>query len=192
MMVLLHDGVDQATVDAVIARAEELGLSVAPVEGRRGRALAVSGPELGRALALRGTPGVAEILTRRTALAGGEPLWPHFVLRVTTLFLLLLATLALLAGFLPPGLGDDGGAVRDHAPTVTTEWYLRAPSAIDDRLGSTGLLLLGLLWAALLFMPLVDRFDAQTPAGRTGALAVRVLGLAVVAALVLLGVVGSP
>jgi len=185
MIVLLRDDVDQAAVDDLLRRVEALGLQVRALDGARGRALEVLGEGRGRALELRGAPAVREILTRRTLLVGGEPLWPHFALRVGVVLLALLGLLFLLAAFLPPGLGDAAHA-DNPAAALPVEWYLRPfaglcallPEAARPLAGVTGLL----LFLAFLLWPFLDRATERPGLRHT------LLGVAVLAGLVALGV----
>ena len=188
MIVLLQPDADRATVEALLGRVRELGLEAAMLDSGKGRALEILGEDRGRALALRGAPGVREILTRRTALTGGEPLWPHFALRTGVRFLLLLSALVLLTAFFPPGLGD---AAHPDNPLAghQVEWYLRpaaglvalAPQGAPWLAGAFGLV----LWAVFFAWPFLDGKAARAPAART---LLRALGALVVAGLVALGV----
>jgi hypothetical protein len=188
MIVLLTHDADAATIQEVLRRIEELDLRAVTLDTRRGRALEILGSDRGRALSLRGTPGVEEILTRRTALVGGEPVWPHFTLRVAMLTTVVLVVLAGLTAFLPPGLGDPVGGI---APQVTeveamaaVEWYLRPSAMLMSLFGSERQLLAGavamLAWLALLFWPFIDRTKKKptTSAGTTLFVLALVLGLA--------------
>jgi quinol-cytochrome oxidoreductase complex cytochrome b subunit len=187
MIVLLTTDADDAARAALLTRARELELELTPLEGSKGLAYEVLGAGRGRALELRGAPAVAEILTRRKALSGGEPLWPHFVLRLSILAILAVAALALLAVVWPPPLGSP----LDGAPTITAvEWYLRPPAALVDALPSLGPVLAALFWLVLLLWPFLDRLDPARPAGRAFGLACRALAVVLLlacAALVFLG-----
>lgn len=180
MIILLESDADLAAVRVLVQRLEDLGLRAVPLEGLKGRALEVSGPEVGRALQLRSASGVREILTRRTALTGGDPLWPHTALRAAILAVLLLVALALLVAYLPPGLGDraEGGSFQDAGGV---EWYLRPLAALrgafPERLQVAGGGLLALAWLALLLWPFLDRADGSTPRGRALVRLVRGAGL---------------
>lgn len=164
MIVLLSPGLGQAQAAAVLARAAELGLELVPLDAGKGRAFEVVGPRRGEALGLRGVPGVAEILTRRTALTGGEPLWPHLALRVGALTLGLLGLLVLLAAFFPPGLGEAAGG--EPAVGAPVEWFLRLPALLVgfDSLGAA--FLAPLFWLLLAAWPFLDRLDPQSAAGK--------------------------
>lgn len=179
MIVLLEPGCGEELARQVAGRLAALGLQVTPLEGPRGRALEVDGPDVGRALALRGAPGVRAVLSRRTPLEGGEPLWPHVALRVALLALaLLLVLLALLVAW-PPGLGDEA-----HPDTVLQaqppEWYLRPAAVALEAAGEAGRRAAGVAlaaaWLLLLLWPFVDRADEGTPRGRAIARAVRLGG----------------
>lgn len=187
MIVLLREDVSRADEEALVARIHELGLTAVPLQGPKGRGLEVLGPGLGQVLALRDTPAVREILTRRTPLAGGEPLWPHFALRVAIATILCVTACCLLAAWVPPGLGD-AARPEDAAGATRVEWYMRpaaglsallpgAPRAVPSLLGLLG-------WGLLFCWPLIDRAPRCTPARRR---ALRLLGAVVVVVLLLLG-----
>jgi hypothetical protein len=184
VIILLEHDADEAEVEALARRLRVLGLSVEPLDGPRGRALQVDGPDLGRALAVRGEPGVRAILTRRTPLAGGEPLWPHVALRVGILFLLLVVLLLALVAIAPPGLGD-AAEVDGAAAAGGVEWYLRPLAVVVGLVGDAQRGLVGglaaLAWLLLLLWPFVDHADERTPRGRAAASAVRAAGLALLA-----------
>jgi quinol-cytochrome oxidoreductase complex cytochrome b subunit len=184
MIVLLDHGLDAAGLAGFLGRARELGLDMVPLETRRGRGYEVVGAARGRALELLGTPGVAQILSRRKSLSGGEPLWPHFSLRVAILSLLLLSVLALLAVALPPPLLDPVGTPGADEPSL--EWYLRPPAAVVKWSPGVGPVLAFLWWLALLILPFLDRIDASSPAGRVAIWIQRILTLALVVIVVLL------
>jgi hypothetical protein len=182
ILLLKHDATD-AAVRELTDRVAELGLSTAPLDGGRGRALEVVGDDPSRVLGLRGLAAVEEVLTRRTPLKGGEPVWPHFTLRVIMLALGLLVTLALLSGFLPPGLGDR---TKGLVPSGPPEWYLRPLFGLLNLVGPAFTrVLAGLFWVLFFAWPFLDR--TETPKGR---LLIRAMGIALLALLVALGVQG--
>lgn len=182
MIVLIRPDADTDTVAGLIASVRDMGLEVTPLDLAKGSAFEVRGPDRGRVLELRGAPGVEGILTRRTALVGGEPLWPHFTLRLGVLALALLVVLFLLTAFFPPGLGDK--AQSGAAPAEVFEAYLR-PLAGFLALFPHGLVFLGgfvvlLLWVAFLLWPFLDRADAATVGGRRAILLIRVMAVALI------------
>jgi len=187
MIVLLQAGASRADEEALLDRIHAMGLTAVPLDGPKGRGLELVGGELGQALALRGAPAVHEILTRRTALTGGEPLWPHFALRLAIVAILCVTGLCLLAAWSPPGLGDSA-RIDSPVEGVAVEWFMRPaagllglmPGSVRPAAGLAGLLALGLLF----FWPWIDRAPLCPPGRR---LALRLLGLAVVLALVALG-----
>ncbi|MHC5211104.1 MAG: hypothetical protein ACYTG2_10335 [Planctomycetota bacterium] len=188
MIVLLQTDADRATIEALMARLSDLGLEAAMLDGSKGRALEILGDDRGRALALRGAPGVREILTRRLPLEGGEPIWPHFALRLGILSLLLLTVLVLLTAWFPPGLGD---AAHPDTPRAghAVEWYLRpaaglvalAPEGAPWIAGVIGFL----LWGLLLVWPFLDGSSSKPSAGFV---MLRFVGALVALGVVLLGV----
>lgn len=192
MIVLLRPGAAAADVHEFVEAVRARGLEVVPLDDRKGRGFEILGADRGKVLALRDSPAVAEILTRRTALTGGEPVWPHFFLRVAVLGLCLAAAVLLVAAFLPPRLGDPapgtgGGGV---------DWYLRPLDAFLAffpggwrALGGTLFLL---FWALFILWPFVDRADTGTVAGHRVARLVRIMGVLLLVLMVALGVRGGP
>lgn len=174
MIVLLQPTVSAEGAHAIAERIRALGLQVIPLDDAKGRALEVLGEERGKVLTLD-EPGIREVLTRRVPLVGGEPVWPHFALRLGILAILVVSTLLVLTAFLPPGLGDP--ATHERAAAAPLEWYLRPAGALLARtpgslgwIGGTAILALGLV---LLFLPWIDRGDASKPRDRAVAQGVR-------------------
>jgi len=194
VIVLLEPDASPETVREVVRAIQELGLKAIPLHEAKGNALEVLGAERGRALELRGTPGVQEILTRRTALTGGEPLWPHGALRLSIMALPLLVIILLLSVFFPPALGDRVDPTADGPRVV--EWYLRPVTALLDLFPTdasfVGSLIIALYWILFFVWPFVDRADPGTPRGRKTALAIRAMGAAVILLLVVLVLVWRP
>jgi len=190
MIILLkHDATDEG-VREVENAILELGLGTVPLDDVRGRAFEVVGADPSRVLGLRGLEAVEEILTRRTPLTGGEPVWPHFTLRVIILTLVLLALLALLAAYLPIGLEDRARPTLPPGPVVK-EWYLRPLHTLLDVVGLTMTkITVGLFWIFFFFWPFLDRADPATPRGRKTILGLRVLGVALIVLLIALGLRG--
>jgi len=181
ILLLRHDATD-ASIREVKDAVSALGLSTAPLDGGRGRALEIVGADPSRVLGLRGLAAVEEILTRRTPLKGGEPLWPHFLLRLGILTLLLLALLALLSAFFPAGLGDRAGG--PPGPPVV-EWYLRPLARLFEILRGGTRVATGLFWILFFAWPFLDR--TATPRGR---MLLKVMGVLLIALLLVLGFKG--
>jgi len=187
MIVLLRSTATAADVRSLADRIRSFGLEAVVLDDAKGRALEVLGDDRGRVLSLAGDPSIEEILTRRRPVEGGEPLWPHFALRVGMLAVGLIAALLLLSAFVPPGLGDSPSR---PVASQRAEWYLRPPTAVLEAfpaslrwLGGVAVLLFGL---ALVALPWIDRWDPATPRGRAVGLALRGAGaLVVVVSLVL-------
>lgn len=184
MIVLLRPDADAAAAEGVAQALRRLGLDPVPLDDVRGRAFEVGGDPTGRVLELRRIPGVEEVLTRRTPLEGGEPLWPHFALRLASVALVLLAVLLLLSAFTPPALGDR--AVPDDGASRAVEWYLRPLAGLLARFPGAGRPLVGLFWLLFFLWPFLDRADPATPGGRRLVLAMRVMGAALVVLLLVL------
>lgn len=187
MIVLLREGADPEAVDELREAVRGLGLTTLPLDGSKGRGFEVMGADRGRVLALRDSPAVEEILTRRRALAGGEPLWPHFALRVMILVVVLILLLGLLTAFFPPGLGDAAPGNAAEAPQHV-EWHLRPLEGLLRTIPGGGLFFL-LVWVGFIVWPFIDR----TTENRRGlSRFLRWLGVAVAAFLVALGFGGMP
>jgi quinol-cytochrome oxidoreductase complex cytochrome b subunit len=189
VIVLVRQDADELTIAGLVRSVAELGLTLRPIDGPKGRAFEVVGAERGRVMALRGAPGVEEILTRRWSLAAGEPVWPHVTMRLMILLLLLVVALALLAAFCPPGLGDP--AESHAAGTGEVEWYLRPLEAFLSLFPGAVRWLGGVLvlfsWVVLLIWPFLDRADPATPRGRRAILLMRIMGVALIVLVVILG-----
>jgi quinol-cytochrome oxidoreductase complex cytochrome b subunit len=187
MIILLSADVRPDQVEAITGRVRELGLDLAPLDDRRGRAFEVIGEDPGAVLELRRAPGIAGIMTRRTPLDRGEPLWPHFALRLSILALLLVTALVLLTAYAPPGLADKAGP--DQPPAM--EWHLRPLAGfmrlLPGAIGGTAVLL---AWLLFLAWPFLDRADENTPAGRRTARIIRAAGVALLVFVIVLGVTG--
>jgi quinol-cytochrome oxidoreductase complex cytochrome b subunit len=182
MILLLKHDATEASIrelkDAVVA----LGLSTTPLDDGRGKALEVVGADPSQVLGLREHAAVAEILTRRTPLVGGEPVWPHFTLRLLIVALVLLSVLALLTGFVPRGLGDRASGTTTGPLLV--EWYLRPLLGFKSLLGPLARVGTGLFWVLFFAWPFLDR--ANTARGR---LLLKVMGGALLLLVVVLGFV---
>ena len=139
MIVLLRHGADAGDVREFVDAVRALGLDVVPLDDRKGRGFEILGIDRGKVLALRDSPAVAEILTRRTALTGGEPLWPHFLLRLTVLGLAVLSAVLLVAAWLPPRLADAQATILcrriDHHQFGTHSIFIGVVEAVTTREG---------------------------------------------------------
>ena len=185
MIVLLEPNVPAETHRALLESIRALNLDAVPLELGARRALEVVGADPSRVLELANADGVLEILTRRTPLTGGEPIWPHFTIRVVIATLLLAVLLSLLTAFLPPGLGDPATAAPP-AEASPVEWYLRPLDVVLHRLpGAVGGWVVLLFWLALFLVPFIDRADTTTARGKKLLLLLRVVGLVTLAAGVL-------
>jgi len=187
MIVLLRPGVSPEAHLALVESIRALDLDARPLEIGEHRALEVVGDDPRRVLELSDAEGVQEILTRRTPLKGGEPIWPHFTIRVVIAALVLIIVLALLTAFVPPGLGDRATATPPAEPPAV-EWYLRPLDVVLGLFPSApwvGGWLVVLFWLALIFWPFLDRADEETTRGRRTIVVLRALGVVTVLAGVL-------
>ena len=187
MIVLVRADADADAVGELVKSVREMGLEVVPLDERKGHGFEVVGSDRGRVLDLRDAPAVDVILTRRTGLTGGEPLWPHFVLRLSILCLLLLVALVLLSAFLPTGLSD-----RLPKGAQQAEWFLRPLagflSLFPPNLRGVGGTLILLYWVSFILWPFLDRADPRTPRGRRVARFVFAMGVAFLVFLLVLGI----
>jgi len=190
VIVLLREDATTEALEELRKALEELGLFMMPLDERKGSGFEVIGRDRGRVLELRDSPAIEEILTRRHRLTGGEPIWPHFVLRVSILVFVLFLVVGLLTAFFAPGLGDraltEGAELPQHP-----EWHLRPLEGFIERIPMAGTLFL-LAWIVFIFWPFLDRTDRNTPSGRRIARLVRWLGILFAAFLVALGLWGAP
>jgi quinol-cytochrome oxidoreductase complex cytochrome b subunit len=190
VIVLLRPDATPEAIRGVVQAVKDLGLDVIALDEVKGRAFEVVGGDPSRVLALAGAPGIEEILTRRTPLEGGEPLWPHFALRLGIASLLLLVALVMFSAFRTVGLGDPVDAAAT-APRVRSEWFLRPlegflglfPAGLQTVAG----LVVALACVVLAAWPFLDRADEASPAGKRRATALRVVGAAVLVGLLALG-----
>jgi quinol-cytochrome oxidoreductase complex cytochrome b subunit len=192
VIVLIRPDADAVTVEALVRAIRELGLEAVHLDETKGRAIEVVGSERGAALALRDQPAVAEILTRRARLVGGDPIWPHFTLRLAILLVYLVTVLVVLTAFAAPGLGDLAEPTADSG-TGAPEWYLRPLGAFlglfPDGLRWLGGTLVLLFWVLLFAWPFLDRSDPETPRGRRILRLARCMGVGLILLVILLGLV---
>lgn len=185
MILLLRHDATEASIHEVKEAVRALGLSTAPLDDGRGRALEVVGADPSRVLGLRGLAAVEEILTRRTPLKGGEPVWPHFTLRVLLLLLLLLAALSILSGFFPVGLGDRSTGGVSSEP-LRVEWYLRPLLGLRGALGiGAARVATALFWILFFAWPFLDRTETKR-----SRMLLKLMGIALLVLLVVLGIRG--
>lgn len=159
MILLLRHDASEDSVRELKDAVHALGLSTTPLDDGRGRALEVVGADPSRVLGLRDMAAVGEILTRRTPLHGGEPVWPHFTLRFSIVTLLLLALLSILSGYFPAGLGDQASVTAPPGPPAV-EWYLRPMLGLRDLLGPFARVAAALFWILFFAWPFLDRADS--------------------------------
>ena len=108
----------------------------------------------------------------------GRPFYPYHFINWCIAALLLVAVLALLSGFLPPGLGQS--IDLEHPPALLApEWYFRGLDQFlgmfPDRWVGLALLLVGLSWVVVFYLPRLDRSAGRRPSERRLVLAIGVL-----------------
>ncbi|HET6201949.1 MAG TPA: cytochrome bc complex cytochrome b subunit [Planctomycetota bacterium] len=126
---------------------------------------------------------------------GGEPFFPHHVLREAFVVNLALALLFLLAILAPAGLGPKADPL-ETPPGVKPEWYFLPVYQLQKYMPATvlgvegrtlGFLLANLPPLLLLALPFLDRAPARRPSRRKGAMALALLAAFLAFALGILG-----
>lgn len=128
-------------------------------------------------------------------VAGGEPFFPHHVLREALVVNVVIALLLACALLWPPDLGDEANPF-ETPPGVKPEWYFLPfyqlqkyvpPRVLGLPGNAVGSMLAPLPFLALLLLPFLDRSPARRARRRKAWIA---LGLSSVLATVLLGALG--
>jgi quinol-cytochrome oxidoreductase complex cytochrome b subunit len=188
MIVVLKRGSTDAQIAEVVARLEEIGLGTRVVR-RTDKPLihVVSGATTLAKPVLKMERVQALVRTRGPRIRReGRRFFPFHFINACIACLLVLGALTMLAGFFPPGLGDRVDVRVTPVATAPT-WYLRALSAFIDlfppRLAWLPLPLVGLTWLAIVFLPVLDRSQAN---GFRSRLPVVAIGLFLLAAAIAL------
>lgn len=129
----------------------------------------------------------------------GEPFYPQFILRDVLVWVILLGGVALLATFIPWGLGEKADPLLSAPAGLKPEWYFlfmyQALRMLPARLlglegEKLGVLVFMLAGAALLFVPFLDVWSKREQ--RHGLFTVAgVAALLFVVAMTILGLRGS-
>ena len=170
MILVLEPGASKETVDAVVAELRELGLG-ANVLGADDRPLVhvVSGRSHKARGLLRRNPHVQALIPTSgpRIRREGRRFYPYHVVNWSAAALIALGIVVLLAGFFPPGVGEDPDARRPMLD-VPAPWYLRAPSALlglfPSHLRLAAWLTVAATAAVLFLVPTIDRKLGRTPA----------------------------
>jgi quinol-cytochrome oxidoreductase complex cytochrome b subunit len=160
MIIVLERGTTEAERSDVMRRLEELGLRGRVLDNLRKPVIhIIDGPAL-RAHKLLALDRIEAVL--RTSgpriRREGRGFYPYHFINWSTAALIVTGLLVLVAGFAPPGVGE---AIDAHAPPehLGAPWYLRAPFAFVHAFPQPwlGWLALVVLFAALFFLPHLDR-----------------------------------
>jgi quinol-cytochrome oxidoreductase complex cytochrome b subunit len=183
VIILLRHGASDAEVAELRERLGELGFESSRLDDARGRALEAHGHHVQELLALRNHPAVVDLLASETTTSDEEPLWPHGVLQISILLVLIIVALLILIAVAPAGLADkaDLGSI---APEGASEWYLRPLAKfLHTFTPMFGGILVLLLWIGLVFWPFLDRDHGDGPRSRRIALMVRIMGVLLIVAM---------
>ena len=165
MIIVLERGTTEGERVDVMQRMEELGLQGRLLDNLSKPVIHVTdGPAL-RASKLLPLERVETVL--RTSgpriRREGRGFYPYHFLNWSTVGLLVTGLLVILAGFAPPGVGDEIDTLSPP-DSIQTTWYLRAPLAFvrvfpQHSLGSLALVI---LFALLFFLPHLDRIKGDS------------------------------
>ena len=162
MIVVLKRGSTQPQIDEILGELQRLGLS-----GRVVRSVdkplihIVSGDAIAAKPLLRNDRVQALVQTRGPRVRRyGRRFYPYHFINWSIAALLVLGVLVLLAGLLPPGLGEP--VQLDQPPArLGPPWYFRGLheflSLFPPQLAWLAWLLVGVIWGLILFLPALDR-----------------------------------
>jgi len=188
ILLLRHEATDTEIAE-LGQRLDELGFESSRLDGALGRALEVRGDHVQELIALRSHPAVEGLLANEAVSGRDEPLWPHGVLQVLILLVVIIAALLVLVAVAPAGLGDraDLGAIP---PEAASEWYMRPLAAFLGVFPAPlGGILVLVLWIGLITWPFLDRKRAPDTRSRRDALLIRIMGALLILAMVVLALV---
>ena len=176
MILLLRHEATDADVTDLRERLGELGFESSRLDGEQGRALEVRGDHVQELVALRSHRAVEGLLANEAISGRDEPLWPHGMLQLLMLLVVIVAALLVLTAVAPAGLEEraDLGAAP---PAEGSEWYMR-PLAAFLRVfpAPLGGILVLVLWTGLIAWPFLDRKREPDTRARRDALLVRIMG----------------
>jgi quinol-cytochrome oxidoreductase complex cytochrome b subunit len=188
MIVVLKRGSTQEQIDEVLAELQRLGVPGRLVRSTDKPLIHVVSGDAILAMPLQRHERVQALVRTRGPRhrRQGRRFYPYHFINWCIAALLLLGTLVLLSGLLPPGLGEPVDLRRPPA-SIGPPWYFRG---LDEFLGLfpahqawLSWLLVGLIWAVILFVPSLDRSAGRKLRQRW--LVVGVGALAVIGALYL-------
>ncbi len=162
MIVVLRPGTSQAEIDEVLALVERRGMTARVVHGGGKPLVHLLSGSTRRARKLLKLEQVEAVVPTSgpRVRAQGRRFYPYYVLHLSAASMLVLGALVLLAGHLPPGLGDE--IDPRHAPDdLVYPWFVRAPIAFVALFPASaawlGWLCLYALLLAVFLLPWLDR-----------------------------------
>lgn len=162
MIVVLRPGTSQEDVDEVLAKLQRFGIETRVLQGG-GKPLVhlVAGPtrKARKVLDLDQVEAIVPTSGPRVRIEGRR-FYPYYAIHLSAVAVLVLGGLVLLAGHLPPGLGDEIDPRR--APDeLAYPWYVRAPMSFVALFPASaawlGWLCLYAILLAVFLVPWLDR-----------------------------------
>jgi len=171
MIVVLERGATEAHVEEVRQLLEDRGLEVRILAAGGKPAIHVLGGDTRRARKLLKHERVEALVPTSgpRVRREGRRFWPYHFIRWSALSVAIVATLVLMAGQLPPGIG---GAVDPRVPPADLDqpWYLRFAMGFvglfPESMAWVGGLTLVLLAAVFFALPLIDRSRSEARGAR--------------------------
>jgi quinol-cytochrome oxidoreductase complex cytochrome b subunit len=166
MIVVIKRGSTQAQIEEILGELKRLGLSGRVVQTTDKPLIHIVSGDPYAARALRHERIQALVPTRGPRVRRhGRRFYPYHFMNWSIAALLLLGVLVLLAGLLPPGLGQPVDLQRPPAH-LEPPWYYRGLDQFlrlfPAHLAWLAWLLAGLIWAAILFVPELDRAPGRS------------------------------
>lgn len=167
MIVVLRPGVSQAEIDEVLALIERRGMSARVIQGGGKPLVHLLSGSTRRARKLLTLEQVEAVVPTSgpRVRAEGRRFYPYYTLHLAAAGMLVLGALVLLAGHLPPGLGDEIDP-RQAPGDLAYPWYARAPLSFVALFPASaawlGWLCLYALMLGVFLLPWLDRSRAGT------------------------------
>ena len=169
MIPVLKPGIEPEELAEVLRQLEKHGIEGRVLRGgRKPLVHLVAGPTRSARALLKLEQVEALVPTSGPRVRrSGRRFYPYHFVNLAALCLLVTGVLVLLAGHLPPGLGD--AIDPQHPPAqVAWPWYVRAPlgfvACFPSHSAWLGWLCLYALGLVALLLPVIDRSPASAPA----------------------------